>query len=90
MPFIFIGIAAVVLYLEYKGTANVKAAGSLLYDEWFGPKPYWKWAGALMIIGAIGYLGDEGEEVATMLLVLVIVTIILAQSSGFTTLIKGL
>lgn len=90
MAYVLIALGIVVAYLDYLGTANVKAAGSLAYEEIFtAPTPFWKWAGALIIIGAIGYV-PELEPVATAFLVLVLLVIVLSHSSGFSGLVKGL
>lgn len=90
MAFILLGIGAALAYLEYLGTANVKAAGSLLYQELFGgSNPFYKWAGAMVIVAAIGYV-PEMEPISTAFLSLILVTLILSHSSGFATLVKGL
>lgn len=70
-------------YLDYLGLDNVKAAGNLLYTETFGAQqPYYKWAGALLIILAIGYI-PEMEPVATGLITLVLLVMILKNKNGF-------
>lgn len=89
MAFVLIGLGVAMAYLEYLGTANVKGAGKLLYAELFsGSNPFYKWAGAMLIIGLIGYI-PEMEPISMAFLVLVLVVIILHNQSGFTTLIKG-
>lgn len=90
MAFVLVALGSVLIYLEYLGTTNIKAAGSLVKDEvWGSNDPYWKWLGAIIIIMMIGYVPGL-ENVATMMLVLVFVSIILAQQSGFTQLLKDL
>jgi hypothetical protein len=90
MAYVLIAIGGVLAYLDYLGSANLKAAGSLLYAENFsGTNPFYKWAGAMIIIAAIGYV-PELEDISMALLVLVMLVIVIDNKSGFTTLIKGL
>lgn len=93
MAYILIALALLIGWLDYLGTANVKAAATLLYQEVFqgqsGQQPFWKWLGALIIIGAIGYV-PELEGLATAMLILVILVIVLSKASGFNTLIQDL
>ena len=90
MAYTLIALGILIAWLDYLGTANIKAAGNLLYTEIFtGSDPFWKWAGALIIIGAIGYV-PALEPPATAMLFLVVLVIVLSHSSGFTALLKGL
>jgi hypothetical protein len=90
MAFILIAIGVCLAYLAYLGTANLKAAGSLLYQENFsGSDPFYKWAGAVIIVAAIGYI-PEMEPIAMGMLILIFVGIVLSHSSGFSTLIEDL
>jgi len=90
MPFVLIALGTLIGYLDYLGAENLQAAGSLIYTETFGANdPFWKWLGAMIIIGMIGYIPDM-EPVATAFLVLVVIAIVLAQHSSATTLLKGL
>ena len=88
MAYVLIALGVALAYLDYQGTANVKAAGSLAYDEMFGPQGFWKFGAALMIILAIGYI-PEMEPIATAFLVLIFVVVILSHQSGFTQLVQG-
>lgn len=89
MAYVLLAIGIVLGYLDYLGTANLKAAGSLVYQETFGgTNPYYKWAGAMIIVGLMGYV-PEMEPIATSLLILILLVLILSHSSGFSTLVKG-
>ena len=89
MGYVLLAVGIVLAYLDYMGAGNVKAAGSLAYSEMFsGSDPFYKWAGAMIILLAIGYIPDM-EPIATAMMILILVVIVLNNSSGFTTLIKG-
>ena len=88
MAYVLLALGGLLLYLEYEGT--VLDAGALLRDEVFnGPSPFWKWLGALIIVGAIGYI-PELEDVAFWFLTLILISIVLSHKSGFNALLKGL
>lgn len=93
MPYILIAIGIILAYLDYLGSANVQAAGSLLWQESFtGSDPFYKWFGAMVIIWAIGFIPDM-EPIAMGMLALVLIAIVLSKKSGaaaaFESLIKG-
>lgn len=88
MPYILIAIGIILAWLDYEGTGAIQQAGSLAKQElWSGNPAYWKWAGAIIIIGAIGYIPDMGG-IATAMLVLVLVVMLLANNSGFAQLLQ--
>lgn len=88
MAYVLLVVAVVFLWLDYLGSKNLKAAGSLLYSEMFeGSPPFYKFAGAIVIVGAIGYVPDM-RRVSTMLLVLITLVIVLKHNSEFIKLIK--
>ena len=90
MAYILIAIGGVLAYLDYQGSANLKAAGSLLYSELFsGSDPFYKWAGAIVIVGAIGYI-PEMENISMAFLILIMLVIVLNNKSGFTSLLKDI
>ena len=90
MAYVLLSIGAALAYLEYLGSDNVKAAGSLLYQECFGGNnPFYKLAGAMVIVGAIGLIPDM-ETVSMAFMVLILTVLILSHSSGFTKLVQGL
>lgn len=89
MPFALIGIGLALAWLDYLGTANLQGAGSLLQQEVFtGNNPFYKWAGALIIIGLIGYI-PELRQFAVAMLVLVILSIALAHNGAVVNLEKA-
>ena len=80
MPFVLISIGSIIAYLDYMGTGNLKAAGNLLKAELFtNNPPYYKWLGALVIVGLIGYI-PELQPVSMAFLVLILLAIILSKS----------
>lgn len=88
MAYVLIAIGICLAYLDYLGKANLKAAGSLLYQENFsGNDPFYKWVGAMVIVAAIGYIPDM-EPIATGFLILIFLGIVLSNKSGFAALIK--
>jgi hypothetical protein len=92
MPFvlIFVGIAFAVL--AWNGSSNVKNAGVLLKNEMFGGSdPFYKWLGALILLGMIGYI-RSARGLSTALLTLVLLAIILSKKNfnSFTALLKGI
>lgn len=90
MAYALIGIALVLAWLDYLGTANLTGAGSLLKQELFtNQTPFYKWAGAFIIIGLIGYV-PELQPFATAMLVLVVVAMILAHAGPVSNLEKAL
>lgn len=87
MGYVFIALGVVLLWLDYLGAKNIEDAAVLAYNEVFtGNPPFWKWLGALIIIGAIGYV-PELEPPATAMLALVLVAIVLKHDSDFTKLL---
>jgi hypothetical protein len=89
MPYVLIFLGIAIAYLDYLGAANLQAAGSQLYSEMFsGNQPFYKWAGAIVIIGAIGYI-PEMQPIAMGFLVLILLGLILSNRSGFVSVIQG-
>lgn len=83
MPYIVLAIGIILAWLDYEGADNIRQAGSLTKQElWSGNPSFWKWAGALIIVGAIGYIPDM-DGIATAMLVLIILVMVLANNSGF-------
>jgi hypothetical protein len=88
MPYVLIAIGIILAWLDYLGTDSIQAAGSLANQEFFtGTPPFWKWAGAMIVIAAIGYIPDMAP-VATAMLTLVLVVMILSNRGGFVQLIQ--
>ncbi len=57
MAYFLLASGVILAWLDYQGAANLRAAGSLVYDEAFGSNdPFYKWLGALVIIGLIGFV----------------------------------
>ncbi len=89
VAYFLIALGGALAYLDYLGSANLIAAGSLLKQEVFtGTDPFAKWAGAIIIVAMLGYI-PEMRDVSMALLVLIFLVIILDHSSGFSALIKG-
>ena len=96
MPFALIIIGVILADLAWMGPANITGAGTLLKDEFFGggtnsSSPFYKWLGALIIIGLLGYI-PQAKGLATAFLVLIILAIILSNKNfgSFTTLLKDI
>lgn len=87
MAYVILALGAALGYLDYMGQAG--SAGTLIYDELFvGSDPYYKWAGALIILWVLG-LVPHMEPLAMSMMVLVLLALILSKQSAFTALIKG-
>lgn len=90
MPYFLILLGVALAYLDYQGAANVKAAGSLIYEEFTqGTSPFYKWFGALMLVGLLGYI-PEMRGISTGFLVLIILAILLSHKGAFNTLVGKL
>lgn len=90
MPFALIAAGLVLAWLDYLGSANLAGAGSLLKQEVFtNQNPFYKWAGAIVIIGLIGYI-PELRGFAVAMLTLVILSIALSHSGAVVNLEKAL
>ena len=90
MPFVLIAGGLLLAWLDYLGTANLTGAGSLATQELFtNQSPFYKWAGAIIIIGLIGYV-PELRSFATAMLVLVILSVALSHSGAVVNLEKAL
>lgn len=88
MAYVILAIGLALAYLDWQGLGQVQAAGSLLYSEMFKPPAFYKWAGAFIILLAVGYI-PEMEPIALSFMVLALVVLIMSNSSGFTSLIKA-
>lgn len=94
MPYVLIFLGIVLADLAYQGADNVTQAGTLLRTEMFGGSdPFYKWLGAIILLGLLGYV-QEARGLATALLILVLLAIILSKRNqglaSFTTLIQDL
>lgn len=90
MPYILIFLGIAIADLAWKGPDNLTGAGALLKDEMFGGSdPFYKWFGAIILLGMLGYL-PAGRAASTALLVLVLLAIILSRKNfnSFTELLK--
>lgn len=90
MPFILIVVGVILADLAYQGGDNLTQAGSLLRQEMFGGNdPFYKWLGALILLGLLGYV-PAGRGAATALLILVLLAIILSNKNfaSFTALLQ--
>lgn len=82
MPFALVGAGLVLAWLDYLGSANLSGAGALLSQEMFtNSDPFYKWAGAIIIIGLIGYVPGM-RSISTAFLILVILSIALSKSGA--------
>ena len=90
MPYILVALGIVLAYLDYLGSANLEAAGSLLKQEIFtGNDPFYKWLGALILVGLLGYI-PETRPIAMAMLTLIVLAIVLAHNGAYENLIKDL
>jgi uncharacterized membrane protein len=90
MPFILVFVGIALADLAWQGAENVTQAGSLLKNEMFGGSdPFYKWLGALILIGLLGYV-PQARGLANALLILVILAIILSSKNfaSFTKLLQ--
>lgn len=93
MAYVFIAIATVIGYLDYLGLGNLLAAGALLKHETFASgsniTPFYKWLGALIIVGLIGY-NQTLRPFATAFLVLILLSLVLSRQNAVTSVITAL
>lgn len=79
MPYILIATGLMFAYLAYEGKGSLNAAGSLLEQELFtNQDPFYKWLGALIIVGLLGYI-PETRPIAVAMLTLIILSIVLTK-----------
>lgn len=80
MPFVLLFIGLILAYLDYLGTGNLVGFGSLLKQETLtNSDPFYKWAGALIIVGLIGYI-PEMRSIAVAMLVLITLALLLSNT----------
>lgn len=92
MPFILVFAGIALADLAWMGSGNLVQAGGLLKSEVFsGTDPFYKWLGAIILLGLLGYI-PQARGLSTALLILVLLAIILSKKNfnSFTTLIKDL
>lgn len=88
MGYVLLALGLALAWLDYLGAQNVRDGFALAQEEIFtGQTPFWKWLGALVIVGAIGYVPDM-EPIATGFLVLIMVSVVLSHNSQFSQLIS--
>lgn len=89
MAYILIFLGAAGLYLDYLGFPNVAAAGALFRAEIFSySPPFYKWLGAFIIVGMLGYI-DQLKPIATAMLILIIVAIVLTNKRDAPGIVKS-
>lgn len=79
MPFVFIVIGIGLVVVAIRGTQA--DAFALLRSEFSGPNSFIKWALAIFILGAVGYI-PKIQPVTRALLILVILAIFLKNGNG--------
>lgn len=90
MAYVLIALGVMLAYLDYMGSANVKAAGRIAWAELFGDAhPFYVWIGAIAIVGVIGYV-DDLRPISTAFLVLILLSIILAHPDAWKQLVEGI
>lgn len=92
MPYILIAVGVILADLAWQGPTNITGAGTLLRNEMFGGSdPFYKWLGAIILLGLLGYV-QSARGLATALLALVLLAIVLSNRnfSSTVTLIKDL
>jgi len=90
MPFVLIAFGIFLAYLDWLGSNNLVEAGSLAKQEMFsGSDPFYKWAGAFILVGMIGYI-PEMRPISTAFLILIILGIALAHNGAVNNLTKAL
>ena len=80
MALVFLLIGVAVVAIGVRGQAS--QAGALLTSELTGSNSFLPWAGAILILGLIGAY-RPARPFANGMLVLVVVSIVLAQGKGF-------
>jgi hypothetical protein len=82
MAFVLVFIGLTLAYLDYLGTGNLVGVGSLLKQETLtNTDPFYKWAGALIIVGLIGYV-PEMRGVAIAMLILIVLALLLSNTAA--------
>ena len=90
MPYLMIALGGFLAYLDWLGSANVEQAFGLFWSELTqGNPPFYKWLGAIIIVGLLGYIPDL-RGIATAFLVLILLAVILNHGSSFSALVGGL
>lgn len=90
MAYVLILAGIALGYLDYLGSGNLTSAGSLLSQEMFkGSDPFYKWIGALILLGMLGYI-PEMRPIAMSMLVLVILAIVLSHTAAVSNLEKAI
>lgn len=79
MPFVFLVVGIGLLVTAIRGTQGT--AYGLLENEFSGPNSFLKWALALMILGAAGYI-KAIQPITRGLMVLVLLVIVLKNKGG--------
>lgn len=88
MPYFLFAIGVVAGYLDYLGFGNVKAAGTMLSAELFTHNPpFYKWLGAIMLVGLIGYI-PAARPVAVGMLILILLAILLEHNNALVNALK--
>ncbi len=90
MSYVLLVLGVALAYLAYQGEASVLGAGVLLKQELLtNSDPYYKWAGALIIVGLIGYV-PELQPFATAMLILIVLAIALSKAGAVANLERSL
>lgn len=90
VAYFLIALGVLIAYIDYLGGQNVKDAGSLFYEEvWGNNDPFWKWLGAIILIGLIGYIPNM-EPISTAMLGLVLLALIASHSEAYNQLMASL
>lgn len=90
MPYVLLIAGLLLAWLDYLGAGNIRAAISLFKEEVFdGTPPFWKWLGAIIIVGLLGYV-DDLKPIAQALLTLILVVMLLSHKSSFSQIVNKL
>lgn len=90
VSYVLIALGIALAYLAYQGEASILGAGVVLKQELFtNADPYYKWAGAFIIVGLIGYV-PELQPFATAMLILIVLAIALSKAGAVVNLEKAL
>ena len=77
-----VGIVLVIAGLRNRITGGGPSLVSLLKQDFTGSNPFWKWAAAIFLIGAIGYI-DELKPISRAFMVLVIIVFLFSNQGVF-------
>lgn len=90
MPYALIALGIATGYLDFLGWPNVQSAGIMLRREFFtNDPPFYKWLGALILVGALGYI-PGARPIAVAFLILIMLSILLEHNNALVDTLKAI